>query len=416
MSAARRLADGLDGLGKTGLCLLALGSALMALLWAGSGTGLALQVGRARPQARRSSSRQVRCSSASAARRSRSPGGRRSGRSTAEQRCPKPHRKTSGSVGSSAPVAAQPALPAGTLPSILGTPVGPTLEGPSAVAGSPEGALGSVGGSSSGESGGSSEGGTGTGSSSGESSSPGEPGGPAEGETGTGSSSGESSSPGESGGSTEGLTGTGSSGESSSSSGESGGSAEGASGASTGSSGSSEQKIPFRFFSSTSFWNTLVPADASLDPRSAELAGAFGAEAASEVQEDEAGKQGAWISIVTTTCSIPIYTVPADQPTVRVTLKGGQAAALQEAWDAVPLPPNAQPAAGTDGHLVVWQPSTNRLWEFWRLVHGTEGWYASWGGAMQKVWSNPGVYGPQAWSGAEPGWGRRRLRCRSPVV
>jgi hypothetical protein len=148
-----------------------------------------------------------------------------------------------------------------------------------------------------------------------------------------------------------------------------------------------------------------VPADAPLDPRSAELAGSFGAEAASEVQEDEAGKQGAWISIVTTTCSIPIYTVPADQPTVRVTLKGGQAAALQEAWDAVPLPPNAQPAAGTDGHLVVWQPSTNRLWEFWRLVHGTEGWYASWGGAMQKVWSNPGVYGPQAWPGAEPGWG-----------
>jgi hypothetical protein len=168
---------------------------------------------------------------------------------------------------------------------------------------------------------------------------------------------------------------------------------------------SSALNEPFRFFSATSFWNTPVPANAPLDPRSAELAGAFGAEAASEVQEDEEGKQGPWISIDTTAYSVPIYTVPADQPTVQVTLKGGKASALQAAWDAVPLPPEAQPAAGTDGHLMVWQPSTNRLWEFWRLVHGTEGWYASWGGAMQDVSSDPGVYGPRAWPGAKPGWG-----------
>ncbi len=148
-----------------------------------------------------------------------------------------------------------------------------------------------------------------------------------------------------------------------------------------------------------------MPADASLDPRSAKLAGAFGAEAASEVREDEEGKQGPWISIDTTAYSVPIYTVPADQPTVRVTLKGGKTSALQAAWDAVPLPPEAQPAAGTDGHLVVWQPSANRLWEFWRLVHGPEGWYASWGGAMQDVSSDPGVYGTHAWPGAKPGWG-----------
>jgi hypothetical protein len=168
---------------------------------------------------------------------------------------------------------------------------------------------------------------------------------------------------------------------------------------------STETATPFRFFASTSFWNEPVPASAALDPRSAELAGAFSSVALAEIKQDEEGFDGPWIDIDTTTYSVPIYTVPATQPTVRVTLKGGKTKGLQEAWNAVPLPPNAQPAAGTDGHLVVWQPSTDKLWEFWRLVHGTEGWYASWGGAMQNVQSDPGVYEPKVWPGAQNGWG-----------
>jgi hypothetical protein len=162
---------------------------------------------------------------------------------------------------------------------------------------------------------------------------------------------------------------------------------------------------PFRFFSPTSFWNKPVAANAPLDSHSTKLVGAFVGEVAREEREDADGKRGPWINIDTTAYSVPIYTVPAEQPTVRVALKGGKASALQAAWDAVPLPPDAEPAAGTDGHLVVWQPSTNRLWEFWRLVHGAEGWYASWGGAMQNVSADPGVYGPRAWPGARAGWG-----------
>ena len=33
------------------------------------------------------------------------------------------------------------------------------------------------------------------------------------------------------------------------------------------------------------------------------------------------------------------------------------------------------------------------------------GWQAAWGGAMQNVSTNPGVYGPKAWPGASPYWG-----------
>ncbi len=157
---------------------------------------------------------------------------------------------------------------------------------------------------------------------------------------------------------------------------------------------------PFRFFSPRSFWNKPVPAGASRDPSSAAVVAAFDGEIAAE----ESAKRGPWINI--SAYSVPIYTVSASQPAVRVQLVGHpRGYGLQAAWDAVPLPPTAQPAPGSDGHLVVWQPSANRLWEFYRLVDGPEGWHASWGGAMRKVSSNPGVYGSNAWPGAKSSWG-----------
>ena len=135
-------------------------------------------------------------------------------------------------------------------------------------------------------------------------------------------------------------------------------------------------KSPFRFFSSTSFWNRPLPAHVRLDRRSAAIVGAFDA----EITKEEEAKTGS-VNILTTSWSVLIYTVPADQPTVKVAYAGGgKSPALQSAWDAVPLPANAQPAAGTDKHLVVWQPSTDRLWEFWHLeqtsqrLAGSVGW------------------------------------------
>jgi hypothetical protein len=160
------------------------------------------------------------------------------------------------------------------------------------------------------------------------------------------------------------------------------------------------RRAPFRFFSSSSFWNVPVASSATLDPNSAGLVN----ELAATVTAEEQAKEGPWIN--TTSYSIPLYTVPATQPTVKVTLENATTApALQAAWTAVPLPAEAHPATGTDGVLALWQPSTNKLWDFWRLVQKTDGWHASWGGAMQNVTSNPGVYGPEAWPGAQNWWG-----------
>jgi hypothetical protein len=175
---------------------------------------------------------------------------------------------------------------------------------------------------------------------------------------------------------------------------------EGVPGPSEGSGNPVEPPAPFRFFSPTSFWNEPLTASAPLEANSAQFVSQLDAEVAAEEQT----KKGP--SINTTSYSVPIYTVPANQPTVRVQLVNhAPEPPLQTAWSAVPLPPGAQPAAGTDASLVVWQPSTDRMWEFWLMAHEASGWQAQWGGAMQHVSSNPGVYGTAAWSGATPLWG-----------
>jgi hypothetical protein len=160
--------------------------------------------------------------------------------------------------------------------------------------------------------------------------------------------------------------------------------------------------VPFRLFSSTGFWNAQPVASAPLDPSSASIVSAL----SKEVTQEEGAEKGPAVN--TTAWSVPIYTVPSTQATVKVKLPYAWIAprpALQAAWSAVPLPSNAKPAAGTDKHLVVWQPSSKHLWEFWHLEKKPEGWEAYWGGAMQNAFSAPGNYGPEAWSGATTGWG-----------
>jgi hypothetical protein len=161
----------------------------------------------------------------------------------------------------------------------------------------------------------------------------------------------------------------------------------------------SATRTPFRFFSPRSFWNKPVPIDAAIAASSSALVDALD----KEVNASET--LGGGPTINTTSWSVPVYTVPSNQPTVRITLENHASPHLQAAWDAVPLPPDAQPAGGTDKHLVVWQPSTDQLWEFWHLQHAGDGWRAEWGGAMKSVSSNPGVYGPEAWPGADSNWG-----------
>src|ERR1700722_18376026 len=148
-----------------------------------------------------------------------------------------------------------------------------------------------------------------------------------------------------------------------------------------------EPPPPFRFFSATSFWNESLPSNAPLDGDSAAMVASFD----QELTKEEEVKRGP-ANINTTAWSVPVYTVPAYEPAVRVVLEGAsKTSTLQAAWEAVPLPANAQAAAGSDKHLLVWQPSTDKLWEFWGLLRVGETWHASWGGAIHAVSSASGA-------------------------
>jgi hypothetical protein len=156
---------------------------------------------------------------------------------------------------------------------------------------------------------------------------------------------------------------------------------------------------PSRFFAPGSPWNQPLPTSAPIDPRSAPIVNQLNR----EISREQLAGEGPTIN--TLSYSVPIYTVPVEQPTVTVRLTAPGASTLRSSWAQVPLPAEAHPANGSDGHLVLWQPSTDRLWEFWRLAHDNRGWRASWGGSMQNVSSSSGVYSPESWPGATPWWG-----------
>jgi hypothetical protein len=154
-------------------------------------------------------------------------------------------------------------------------------------------------------------------------------------------------------------------------------------------------------FAPTSVWNQPLSSTAAIDPNSGAMVSDLATQAAAEYQQNI----GPYIE---TTGTTTMYEVGADQPTVRVQLSDPTLwwrVALQSAFDAVPIPVNAQPAAGSDAEMTIWQPSTDKLWEFFEMQKEADGWHAAWGGAIQGVSQSPGYYATSSWPGAFSVWG-----------
>src|SRR3954470_12262791 len=147
-------------------------------------------------------------------------------------------------------------------------------------------------------------------------------------------------------------------------------------------------------FSPWSWRNDPLPAGATLDPLSDLYVTTLRLTAL----------QGVFVS--TTANTSTVYTVGPAQPEVRVRLvaPAGQTVdeRLQGAFDHVPLPLGARAAGGvgdTDQPLTVYQPTRDRLWEFWQFRTGADGVpEASYGGFMENVSENPAHFtGPNDW-------------------
>jgi hypothetical protein len=140
-----------------------------------------------------------------------------------------------------------------------------------------------------------------------------------------------------------------------------------------------------RPFADSSFWNQPLAPTAPLDAKSAIYV--------AELQRQLLTARP-WIN--TTEHSTPVYTVGPEPKSKQVTLLklalDDQSRALADAWEQVPMPDDALPAAGVDRTLVVHQPATDTLWEFWNLQHVGSAWYAEWGGKITGVSTHPGYY------------------------
>jgi hypothetical protein len=143
-----------------------------------------------------------------------------------------------------------------------------------------------------------------------------------------------------------------------------------------------------RPFAPNGVWNRPLAENAPVDPKSRALVASL----RSQVDAHVATRYGPTVN--TWQYSTPVYTVPRHQKRVPVTLdnRATYAATLRDAIASVPVPRRARPARGNDAHMVVWQPSTDTMWEFWRM-HRAEGrWHAKSAGRMRDVSHNPGYF------------------------
>ena len=143
-------------------------------------------------------------------------------------------------------------------------------------------------------------------------------------------------------------------------------------------------------FARDSFWYQPVPRDVPLNPNSPAYVQDF--------LRQLALFRGS-VGINTTAYSSPIYIAGNDARPTAVTpwdchRNGHLDRRLAEQWESVPIPTYAEPADGTDAEMTIYQPSTDTMWEFWRARKDDGQWQACWGGRMDSVSSNPGIWAP----------------------
>jgi hypothetical protein len=151
---------------------------------------------------------------------------------------------------------------------------------------------------------------------------------------------------------------------------------------------SAPKRMPEHIFAADSFWYQPIPKDAPLHPNSEGLARDF-------VRQLKAYYGN--VSINTGRYSAPIYVVGPETRTDPVTQwdcqkRGHLDKRLGEQWQAVPIPSYAEPSEDSDGEMVVYQPATDTVWEFWKARKVDGRWQACWGGRMQNVSRSNGIW------------------------
>lgn len=171
-----------------------------------------------------------------------------------------------------------------------------------------------------------------------------------------------------------------------------------------------------QWFDESAVWNVPLPPDAPLDSNSANLITEVASQAASAASFNYKSFTTGIFDGDTATGTASIH---FDQ-----NFTTSPQLALADACSAVPIPADAKPDLGnetapyvgaSDRHMVIYQPSTDTLWELFDAHHyetdgcpygyTNPGWHASWGGVIQNVSQSSGIFGPDSYPGASTSWG-----------
>lgn len=141
-------------------------------------------------------------------------------------------------------------------------------------------------------------------------------------------------------------------------------------------------------FSPSSFWYEPIPKEVVLHPNSDNFVKDF-------IRQKNAFY--GTVSINLTNYASPVYYASTDTPNVKVVQwdcqnKGYLDQSLAEQFSSVPIPDYAMPAKGTDAEMSIYQASTDTLWELWKVRKVNGNWQACWGGRMQNVSKNEGIF------------------------
>jgi hypothetical protein len=118
-------------------------------------------------------------------------------------------------------------------------------------------------------------------------------------------------------------------------------------------------------------WNTRIPADATIDPRSRELVGSL---------REAADEEGFVLALRRWT--VPVYFADAGTPREDVSLTAPWTEYRR--LSGVPIPPGARPDPQDDGHLTVIDRERGCEYDLWQARQDPDGgWSASWGNAVR---------------------------------
>jgi hypothetical protein len=141
-------------------------------------------------------------------------------------------------------------------------------------------------------------------------------------------------------------------------------------------------------FAASGPWCTPLPASPPLASNSAAVV--------ANIQTDVKNNYGTF-SINTDAYSSPIYTVPAGTPATNWSFddcqnKGSLPPSFAPVLMNVPTELGMVQSMGTDGEITIYDPSADQEWEFWVASQTSGQWSACWGGTIQHVSTNPGIF------------------------